>query len=381
MAHRSNPELECRIRSNVRDDDAYLAYADWLQSVGDRRGDLVKLQHAGRTEEAAAFLAKHDYLLGSLRVFGNAPDACGKHWAAEWRCGFIHKLSLDWGNRAAGGTGESAAKELQSILSLPATQFLTELHLGPAPYTEYGNGADGVMDLGPLISVLSQSNVRDTLETLQLGNLSTRYGYLYPYMTGTSVGDLSRLCWLRQLRRLYVRAGVVRLERNMLPPLLRELVIHTHELPKKHILDPILKSDALKLEELELWFGETPIGGCTASALAPLLSGQAVPLLKRLGLGNCPWADSIARVLPEAKILPQLTALNLSGGALHDKGVAAMAKNAAAFQHLAVLDLRDNALTPAGVALARTLNQNVLVDDQDPRRGREDNYSTCAVMQ
>lgn len=60
---------------------------------------------------------------------------------------------------------------------------------------------------------------------------------------------------------------------------------------------------------------------------------------------------------------------------------AARSANYADFQHLEVLDVSDNALTEKGVALAQLLAKKVLVDEQDPARGRSRNYSTCAIMQ
>lgn len=381
MAKNNNPELESRIRNDVHDLDAYVAYAEWLRGRGDKRGELAMLQHAGRAEEAKAFLAKHDYLLGALKAFGNAPDPQGRHWSAEWRCGFIHKLWLDWGNSASGLTRETSEKELRSILSQPATQFLAELHLGPAPYTRYLNGPGGFMSTGSLFDVLCTLEVRNTLETLSLGNLLTAHGYLYPNLTDTAAGSLYGLWRLPRLRRLYVRAGEVRLDRGLGKSMLRELVIHTHGLTREHMLNPLLETQWPALETLELWFGDPPRDACDVSVLAPILSGQAMPALKRLGLGNCPWADDLAKVLPGAKILPNLSMLDLSRGALHDEGVQELAKHAAAFQHLQELDLRNSALSEEGITLARTLNKNVLLEDQDPQRGRSRNYATCAVMQ
>lgn len=49
-----NPELEARILANRRDPVPYLVYADWLQSQGDPRGELIAVQHALRHQYEAS---------------------------------------------------------------------------------------------------------------------------------------------------------------------------------------------------------------------------------------------------------------------------------------------------------------------------------------
>src|SRR5690606_38064295 len=43
---KSNPELEARIEQTPDDVHGYEVYADWLQSVGDPRGELIAVQAA-----------------------------------------------------------------------------------------------------------------------------------------------------------------------------------------------------------------------------------------------------------------------------------------------------------------------------------------------
>jgi uncharacterized protein (TIGR02996 family) len=42
---KTNAELEQAIRNHPDDPKAYLVYADWLQTAGDPRGELIAVQH------------------------------------------------------------------------------------------------------------------------------------------------------------------------------------------------------------------------------------------------------------------------------------------------------------------------------------------------
>ncbi|MGZ3423537.1 MAG: WGR domain-containing protein, partial [Polyangiales bacterium] len=50
----SNPELEAKIVADPNDTQAYLVFADWLQSKGDPRGELIAVQHALSVTPASA---------------------------------------------------------------------------------------------------------------------------------------------------------------------------------------------------------------------------------------------------------------------------------------------------------------------------------------
>src|SRR5687767_3801833 len=64
---KSNAALEKAIVANPHDDDAYMVYADWLQSENDPRGELIALMRAD-AKKGKKFLDKNiDYFLGTLK--------------------------------------------------------------------------------------------------------------------------------------------------------------------------------------------------------------------------------------------------------------------------------------------------------------------------
>ena len=117
---------------------------------------------------------------------------------------------------------------------------------------------------------------------------------------------------------------------------------------------------AAKLRHLEVWTVEDQERGECLEAVCPLCwpSRASLPGLQTLGVRSCGWLDELMEALrraPNRSRLPQLRALDLSMGALTDRGLEALlscpwldtkrnpkAKIASSFGHLkapAVLDL------------------------------------------
>ena len=89
------------------------------------------------------------------------------------------------------------------------------------------------------------------------------------------------------------------------------------------------------------------------------LFGPAFPRLERLAILGALHADELLPLLCESPMLRQLRVLDLSGGALTDRGLEHLARNQAALANLEVLDLRLNALTQAGTHIASRLAKRV----------------------
>ena len=85
-----NAEIEAAILAAPDDPNAYLVYADWLQSHGDPRGELITLQHAMRArndiEEFARF-RKHEEVLRNQHAVG---------WLGEVVAGSLHRTYFEW---------------------------------------------------------------------------------------------------------------------------------------------------------------------------------------------------------------------------------------------------------------------------------------------
>ncbi|WP_033212111.1 STM4015 family protein [Kitasatospora phosalacinea] len=116
------------------------------------------------------------------------------------------------------------------------------------------------------------------------------------------------------------------------------------------------------LERLELWLGVANYGGdWTLEDLAPFLSGARLPALTYLGLQNSESQDRIAALVAQAPVVPRLTGLSLSMGALGDEGAAALLEGQP-LTHLKTLDLHHHYLTEGMQQRLREALPGVAVD-------------------
>ncbi|MFB7943524.1 STM4015 family protein [Kitasatospora phosalacinea] len=139
-------------------------------------------------------------------------------------------------------------------------------------------------------------------------------------------------------------------------------------------------SDFPALEKLELWLGVDNYGGdWTLEDLAPFLSGAKLPALTHLGLQNAEAQDRIAALAARAPVVPRLTGLSLSMGALTDEGAAALLEGQP-LTHLKTLDLHHHYLTEGMQQRLRDALPGVAVDlsgAEDPG----DNWRYVAISE
>jgi uncharacterized protein (TIGR02996 family) len=96
-----NAEIEAAILATPDDPSAYQVYADWLQSQGDPRGELIMLQHAMRAhndiEEFARF-RKHEEVMRNEHAaawLGESIASSLHRTYFEWRLGFVDAARID----------------------------------------------------------------------------------------------------------------------------------------------------------------------------------------------------------------------------------------------------------------------------------------------
>ena len=105
------------------------------------------------------------------------------------------------------------------------------------------------------------------------------------------------------------------------------------------------ESELPAIEHLEFYLGDEAYGGgTTVEELAWLFDGGRFPALRHLGLRDAPNADEIAAALAHAPVVPRLTTLDLSLGALGDEGAAALLAGQP-LSHLRKLDLHHHFLS------------------------------------
>ncbi|MFE1316935.1 STM4015 family protein [Kitasatospora phosalacinea] len=134
------------------------------------------------------------------------------------------------------------------------------------------------------------------------------------------------------------------------------------------------------LEKLELWLGVDNYGGdWTTEDLAPFLSGAKLPALTHLGLQNAETQDRIAALAAQAPVVPRLTGLSLSMGALTDEGAAALLEGQP-LTHLKTLDLHHHYLTEGMQQRLRDALPDVAIDLSDAE-DPGDNWRYVAVSE
>ncbi|MCY0929540.1 STM4015 family protein [Streptomyces sp. H27-H1] len=222
-----------------------------------------------------------------------------------------------------------------------------------------------------------------------------------PALRALFVGDITfeecEISWIQQsdvspLLRAYpaleefgVRGG----DGLVFPPVvhdaLRVLRMESGGLPRE-VVRGVAVSELPALTELDLWLGTSEYGGdAEAGDLAPFLSGERLPSLRRLALRNSEMQNEVAAALATAPVVDRLEVLDLSMGILDDKGVEALLAGRP-LTHLTKLDLHHHyvsaplrerlcaALAPHGVEVD-------LGDVQSPDVHNEDEYRYVAVAE
>jgi uncharacterized protein (TIGR02996 family) len=356
-----NPELEAAILNDPDNVEAWLVYGDWLQAQGDPRGELMALQHAASQatgaeatrlkRKASAFLEKNlEDLLGDL-----AEAVEEEELRVHWHLGFIHSARL------ARGDDDSefdVPEAVHTLFALPAARFLREFSLG---LVDFDLESD-IVSLGAATDALEETGGSPLLESLFIGDFEYPDDSDISRVEAGFQGDLGRL--FPRLRSLRVRGGHIYLPAKINLPRLREFTAETGGLSFK-TLQSILNAHWPELERLELWFGHEYYGAeCRADNLRPLLGGKSLSHLKHLGLRNAGFTNDLCKLLPKAKILPQLQSLDLSLGTLTDSGAEVLAAHAAPFKHLKRIDLSNNLLTREGVKQVAGLCAEVITSNQ-----------------
>lgn len=347
-------DLERAIAENPEDTDAWLVLADFQQSKGDPRGELVALMLAGETAPAKHKAAlkhldrHHETLIGALLPHQKVHDGSGDD-AFTWRRGYIHGATISC---ATDDTDESAAEILELLLHHPSGRFVHDLVIG-------FDGMPGDSDLGDVIRVLSETMV-PSLRTLYLGDFE------YPdqcEMSWFNVGDLGEL-WraLPRLAHLIVQGNMTL--QDIAHDKLEKLELRTGGLPAASAR-AVSAARLPALRHLDVWYGSETYGG-DASFLdvAPLLARHDLPALRHLGLRNCEFTDEICDGIVQARLLRQLEVLDLSMGTMSDTGVEAIVAHADAFAHLERLDVSRSWISAEGVARLRGIGPEIVAEDQ-----------------
>jgi uncharacterized protein (TIGR02996 family) len=321
----TNPALEAAIEKNLDDPQPYLVYADWLQSQGDVRGELITRSHQG---EVGDWLETHaetlfgDELLEPL-------DTDPPELDLEWHLGFVKAATL---KRADYDSSTDVAELTRQFLARPVARFIRALTFGLTGY-ESDNDYTGVVE------AIVASGRGKTLESLWFGEFD------YPDETEMSWAPWGALgpLWkaVPNLKSFGVRGAGGAFGTIDLPNLV-SFTVETGGLAQSE-LSRIVEAKWPKLERLEVWTGDSNYGAdSSADDWLPLLEATAVPKLTHLGVRNSEYTDALVKLLVGSKLLKQLTSLDLSMGTLGETGAQLILENAPAFAHLEALNLSES---------------------------------------
>lgn len=330
-------ELEAAIDRDPYDTTAYAILGDFLQQIGDPRGELIALQIAA-VEHPIAEVAANTYLYDRADEFtAGLPTKLRRSNAGRvvWRNGFIHKAV-------------AADLELRELLAHASARFLVDL----------------AIDHGASFDVVVCTLVESPVATLRILSLGCH--------TQQDLGTLDDL-WpaVARLRQLFIH-GDPTFAAIALPELER-LAISVREL-RSETVEALARTGWPVLRELAL---RTAAGRTSTRQLAALLAGTAMPNLVSLAL-NYPDLDQLIEPLAAGSIARGLRSLDVSNigysvpqqhRLLTDAGARLIARHASAFPMLDVLDVSGNRLTSVGLAalagIATTLRADHQRNDDD----------------
>lgn len=340
--------------SSLDDDAARLAVcADMLLAAGEPQGQLMAKHLAGLRDEAL------EAELGAL-----VSSTLGSpHLALDWRAGFVDALrwtGLRWSGFA---DVERFVRTLTELTTLPADlvpsldwdprtaplrlrahRLLTQLHtLHFAPW-------DVRPDYQRLWELLAEVGLPPRVRRLVADDVPHPRRDTHQ-LTWISLGDLTA-AWpaFAQLEALHLRGSYLTPGRIVLPK------ARAFTLVSSTFTDVAALRAAHwpKLETLSVCFGDDSYveAGASLEAVRALVR-EVPPTVKHLGLRNLPFADELVPFLAGSQAVARLETLDLSLGVLLD-GAPALRTHAAAFRHLARLDVTDTGL-PDFEALALEL--------------------------
>ncbi|MBT3220952.1 MAG: WGR domain-containing protein [Proteobacteria bacterium] len=313
----------------------------------------------GYAEISQADLATEDDVAARLvladTLFAN--DDLTWCFKCEWKLGFWDKVSIYIDHDIYDDIGDESLETgalLKEALQHPSGQHLRELQCG-----------DGLFDWQPYIDIIAEVGAPE-LQKLELTDS-------FSSKPSGSIGDLGPM-WkaLPKLEYLGLR-GDMNLGETEAP-----------KLSTLHVQSQAMSRDAVtsigkamadgkmpELQHLELWFGAScdwDLEGDADNVRQTILNAPKSPKLAWLGLMNALMADELCQVVHSGTILKQLTTLNMSMGAMTDRGAEVLLQHAEAFAHLEEFDVSDNNLSPEMCRRLHEAMPNVFTGSQNAVR-------------
>ena len=364
FAVKSNPALEATLCEAIEDPSRWSVYADWLQEVGDVRGEIIALAHAGKPDEAQELAAANaDVLWGNAWSVHSGDAFAGKTWMPGYQGAEREPLVVSFSytldehgfsesiNMAGLDEERHVANAMYAVLSAPIGRFTRSIDL-QVDHDQHYSGASGQPNYATVVDAIARAKPAALRRlVMDCG------GYQLSWTATGNLGPL--LAATPHLVTLKIEIGDIDLGGALDLPKLESLHIETGGLDRKN-LQAIANAKWPSLVELVLYLGTHRYGANATAADVEALLGARFPKLERLALCNSEIPDAIVRALTKSPVLAQLKELDLSKGTMTDDDARPLVEQLAAFRHLEKLDLSENYLSPVTTAALGT----AVCDDQ-----------------
>ena len=146
---------------------------------------------------------------------------------------------------------------------------------------------------------------------------------------------------------------------------LRKIVIQTGGMDQRTLREALAAN--APIEHFEVWLGSKDYGADTGiEDFAELFAGNLFPQLHTLGLCNSEYADALAEAVAASPLIDRIKVLDLSGGALTDKGAKALIASGK-LGNLERLDITFHYVSPEVLQELAQHTPNLIADDpQEP---------------
>ena len=300
----TNAELEAQICARPDEPGPYLVYADWLIQRHDPRGNLIivqsQLAEAPRKKE---LLDAEKKLLDTHRAYFvppaldealRLPKRGGARCEVSWNHGFIARVRLAKGDTAAAQDIE-LDEVAQAVLAHPSAKFLRSLVVGPLGTPEYS--------YVPIVAAIGKQR-HPLLDEIHIGDFTASDIEL----TSTRAGNVAGLFRTAPaLRKLTIKAGMVRFDGKLAHANLRELAVTTVQLAPEHVRG-LFAAELPALETLSLVTEGLVFDG---AQLVKLTEGFLWPAARHLTLRGVRAPEALLDALIDSPLTARLETLDL----------------------------------------------------------------------
>lgn len=336
---------------------AWLVYRDARLSAGDPRGDWASWVSRGaeQAEKRQLFRELGKQLFGDELIAAGietelvaVPTGESADEYADVALELLHNVAgFPVAARIFSAHDLRQARLVELLLEAPIASVLTSLRFGLDAKT-----------WDATIEAVGSSRRASQLRALEFNQFDVETQEI----SWVEFGDFSRL-WRRvpSLEHLHIKSGAGGVLGAIEAPKLKRFIRESGGLRATE-LSRMVEARWPMLEHLEVWLGSSSYGADTSvDDVRPLLTGE-LPQLRYLGLKNTELVDELIPLLAKSRLLRQLRVLDLSMSVLVDEGT--LLRHAKSFEHLEVLDLRQNQLSEDAAAEIKAALPCALVDDQ-----------------